>query len=392
MFDLNHADTMKKILMVCYLFPPLFGGAIVQSLRLGRALQLRGHEVSFLADNNSNADKDEKYQTFNLYRRATWIDDQFSTLKKIVWAFRVLAFSLGHRGFDIYHFHSVRGPELLLIPVLRLLGIKVVVKLTLADSDDPLTFKGRRLLGIPYAWCQKRVDMMVAISPSLVDRASRAGVASSKVSLVANGVDLIRYRPPDQAEKASLRAELGLNEADTVIVSIGAVEHRKGYDLLLRAFKSIQAEIPQAKLLIVGPGNDKTNEYFQGLLSCIELEKLAGVTFLGRREDVDQILKAADLFAFCSRQEGFGTALIEAMACGLSVAAMDIEGITQWILDGRPATRNCLSRRPEDFASDCVQLIRLRSGAVAQAQAESAARDFGIDAIALRYEEIYAAL
>jgi len=378
--------------MVCHIFPPLFGGATVQSLRLGRALQLNGHQVSFLADNDSRGDQDEKYETFDLYRRGTWIENQSSILKKFIWAFRVLSFSICHLDFKIFHIHSARGPELLLAPFFRLLGIKVLLKLTLAGSDDPLTFKGRRLLGIPYSWCQKRVDMMVAISPSLVDRAIRAGVAPSRVSLVPNGVDLTLYRPPTDLEKELLRAELKLSAADTVIVSIGTVEHRKGYDQLLRAFKLIQAEIPQARLLIVGPGNESSNEYFVELLSYIASEGMTGVAFLGRRDDVHRILKAGDLFAFCSRQEGFGTALVEAMACGLSVAAMDIEGITQWMLDGRPATRNCLSRQAEDFASDCLQLIRLRDAAVVQAQAESAAKDFGIDAIALRYEEIYAAL
>lgn len=391
-FRENDILVIKKILMVCHIFPPLFGGATVQSLRLGRALQLKGHQVSFLADNDNRGDVDEKYETFDLYRRGTWIEDQSSIAKKFVWAFRVLVFSFSHLDFKIFHIHSARGPELLLAPFFRLLGIKVLLKLTLAGSDDPLTFKNRKLLGISYSWCQKRVDMMVAISPSLVDRAIRAGVAPSKVRLVPNGVDLTLYQPADDLERQVLRAELKLSAADTVIVSIGTVEHRKGYDQLLCAFKLIQAEIPQARLLIVGPGNESSNEYFVELVSYIASEGITGVTFLGRRDDVHRILKAADLFAFCSRQEGFGTALVEAMACGLSVAAMDIEGITQWMLEGRPATRNCLSRRPEDFATDCLQLLRLRDAAVMQAQAESAASDFGIDAIALRYEEIYADL
>lgn len=383
---------MQKILMICHVFPPVFGGATIQSLRLGRALQLRGHKVGFLADNDDRGDGNEEYGGFDLYRRGTWNKNQNSIIKKIIWALRVLMFALSDKKFNIYHFHSVRGPELLLIPALQMLGKKVVIKLTLAESDDPLTFRNRRFLGVPYSWCQKRANMMVAISPSLVERATQAGVKSSKVMLIANGVDVSCYRTCNTHEKNILRSELNFDSNDKIVVSVGSVEYRKGYDLLLRSFKLLKIKIPEAKLIIVGPGNDLSNIYYKDLIKYINSEGLDGVTFLGRRDDIHRILRASDLFAFCSRQEGFGTALIEAMACGLAVAAMDIKGITGWILDGRPATRNCLSRLPEDFSDECQKLIYMHDEEVALEQSTSAAADFSIEAIVLRYEEMYSRL
>lgn len=379
------------ILMVCFTFPPEFGGAIVQALRLGAELQTRGCEVAFLADNGDGADADLRHESFDLYRRRTFTAAR-SNLRKLIWTLRIVLFALAHPKFRVFHFHSVQGPELLAMPVLKWLGRKTIVKLTLAESDDPATLTRRRLMGKLYRACLGSVHRYIAISPSLKRMACSVGVAPERVLLVANGVETARYYLPMPDEIARARAALDIPEGVPVMASIGAVEHRKGYDLLIAAFETIRRERPDAVLLIIGPGNEDANPFHVQLQQYMAERGIGGVRFLGRREDIHEILRAVDLFAFCSRQEGFGTAIVEAMCAGLAVAVMDIPEITGWIVGERPDAVNTPSRDPQEFARLCLRLLAQRTPASSAALAESAARDFGMAAIGNTYEALYAEL
>ncbi|OWQ49196.1 hypothetical protein CDL60_00110 [Roseateles noduli] len=379
------------ILMVCFTFPPEFGGAIVQALRLGAELQTRGCEVAFLADNGDGPDGDLRHESFDLYRRRTFTAAR-SNLRKLIWTLRIVLFALAHPKFRVFHFHSVQGPELLAMPVLKWLGRKTIVKLTLAESDDPATLTNRRLMGKLYRACLGSVHRYIAISPSLKRMACSVGVAPERVLLVANGVETDRYYLPMPDEVAKARRALDIPDGVPVLATIGAVEHRKGYDLLIAAFETIRRERPDAVLLIIGPGNEDKNPFHVQLQQFMKDRGIGGVRFLGRRDDIHDILRAVDLFAFCSRQEGFGTAIVEAMCAGLAVAVMDIPEITGWIVGERPDAVNTPSRDPEEFARLCLHLLSQRTPASSAALAESARQDFGMSAIGNTYEALYAEL
>ena len=385
----NANPKVSPILMVCFIFPPEFGGAIIQALRLGAELQGRGCDVAFLTDNGNGADADMRHESFDLYRRRTFSDSRASNLRKLIWTARIVLFALIHPRFRIFHFHSVQGPELLCMPVLKWLGRKTIVKLTLAESDDPATLTRRRLMGPIYRVCLSAVHRFVAISPSLRSMACSVGVPPERVRLIANGVETEQYHLPSADAVQQARRELDIAAGVPVLVSIGAIEHRKGYDLMLAAFGHIQRQLPNTVLLVIGPGNELGNDFHVGLVNFLADNAVEGVRFLGRRNDIHEILKAADLFVFCSRQEGFGTAIVEAMCTGLSVAVMDIPGITEWVIGDRPAATNCPSRDPEIFANECLQLLATRSDAAAGAIAAHAQTIFGMKTIANSYVAVY---
>src|SRR5262249_34678603 len=146
-------------------------------------------------------------------------------------------------------------------------------------------------------------------------------------------------------------------EQAVVLLSVGAVEHRKGYDLLIRAYERIAAEIPNTELLIIGPGNDPSNDYFRELHAYIAERGLPRGCFIGKRSDVPDYIKVADCFVFCARQEGFGTVMIEAMACGVPTVVMDIPGITADIITDSRIGVISPSRSPEDFAGAVTRLL-----------------------------------
>lgn len=381
-----------NILMVTYLFPPAFGGAIVQAMHLGVQLQKLGHAVSFLTDAGGAASSNDRHESFAVFRRATTRGGQRSLWRQLVWGLRILAFAWRHPEFRIFHFHSVRGPELLCMPVLRLMGRRTIYKITLADSDDPLALASRRRMGPMYRWCLQQVDRIVAISPVLRELSLKAGIDARRIVLVANGVNLRKFHFPPSAQRQALREKLGFAPGRKVILSIGAVESRKGYAHLLRAFEAIRSADADAMLVIAGPGNTAANAYYAELQDFIAAQGLRDVVFLGERKDVPDLMMAADLFAFCSSREGLPNVMLEAMCCGLGIVSLHIEGITDWLLEGRELAVDCLSEDPEVFAAACLRLLSVYEPEAGLAQSHKAATRFGIEVIARRYQDLYGEL
>jgi glycosyltransferase involved in cell wall biosynthesis len=133
----------------------------------------------------------------------------------------------------------------------------------------------------------------------------------------------------------------GLQADDEVIVNVGRQEFQKGQTHLLEAMASLVSRRPRIRLLIAGRDGNATAAL------RAEHERLGlgdRVRFLGYREDVPEILAAADLFVFPSLFEGAGGALIEAMGIGLPVVATDI-----------PSTR--------EVAGECALLVPPASAA-----------------------------
>jgi len=376
--------------MVSMLFAPEdFGGAPIQALYLAKALGRKGIHVEFLTDNGVRPSVQEIYEGVTVTRAKTFCAKPLSKLREVVFTIRILGFVVRRPDLQILHFHSIRGMESFLFPFFRVIGRKVLLKLTLAESDDPLTFRKRRLLGWAYFFCLTKVHRIVAISRRLKDLSREAGLPDKIVRLIFNGVNVDIFSPVSGRDKTEIRRRLEIEVSDVLLLSIGKIEHRKGYDLLLRAYERILDSIPNAALLILGPGNNESNEYYRNLQAFISERNLPRVRFLGKRTNVDDYLKASDCFVFCSRLEGFGTVLIEAMACGIPTVAMDIPGISADIItDDRigQISANCTA---EDFSSAVIALLgRVGRDEVLKAAADIRLR-FSIDRIANQYIEIY---
>ena len=123
-------------------------------------------------------------------------------------------------------------------------------------------------------------------------------------------------QPLTQEEKKGLRRELGLAEGKTVL-SVGQFIHRKGYDVLLRAWKEVDED---ANLVIIGGGGLR-----QSYLELIRELGLAHVTLLDfmDKERLIQMYRQADLFVLPTREDVWGLVINEAMANGLPVISTD---------------------------------------------------------------------
>lgn len=161
-------------------------------------------------------------------------------------------------------------------------------------------------------------DKIVAVSGAVKDDILKYDrVAGSKVEVIHNGIDLDRFTSsgPGAAKK-----EFGIPMEAPVIGTVGRLVREKGHKYLIEALSIVVKEIPETRLMLVGDGPLRA-----------DLESLArasgvheNVIFTGTRQDVPNLLASMDVFAFASLWEGFGNALLEAMAAGKPVVISDL--------------------------------------------------------------------
>jgi len=153
---------------------------------------------------------------------------------------------------------------------------------------------------------------------------ARAAGITRAAAVVPNGVDTDALTP---ADRDGARRELGLPDAPTV-VCVGRLAEQKGQDLLLRAWPTVLAAVPAARLELVGSG-PKEHEWRAGAAAADPSVHWAGGTDRPARW-----YAAADVVALPSRAEGLALVPLEAMACARSVVAFDVGGVRQSLGEG----------------------------------------------------------
>lgn len=177
-------------------------------------------------------------------------------------------------------------------------------------------------------------------------------ISAERVTIVERGRDSKRLGWPDPKRRKQARQIFGLGDRDHVLVNVGRQEYAKGQVYLLRALPELIRRDPSITLLIAGRRGSSTAE-----LEMVWRRHNIGnhVRFLDHRDDVPELLAAADLFVFPSLYEGLPGAMIEAMALGLPVVASDIPPNREVVEDGR----NALLVEPEQPALLAAAIERL---------------------------------
>lgn len=163
-----------------------------------------------------------------------------------------------------------------------------------------------------------------------------AGFPDSRIQMVPEGVPLPPPRPPiarRAARSALAEANLALRMPDWAPLAVytGRLEKSKQLKHLVAAWRPIVGRWPNANLWLAGQGPDRP-----ALARQIESLNLTGrVTLVGTFDEVDELLDAADLFVSPSPQAAPSASLLEAMAAGLPVVAVDTPGNRNLIDDGR---------------------------------------------------------
>ena len=177
-------------------------------------------------------------------------------------------------------------------------------------------------------------DAFVAMSRAIREEMRAAGVPAERIALLPHSVDTERFSPVGAGERAALRARLGL-PGGVLAVYTGRLLRGKGLETLLEAFATVAPEAPGLALALVGSGEGQALSVEDELRRRAAEGDLAGrVHFAGRRERVEDWLRAADLFVFPSVFEALGISLVEAAACGLPALASRTGGIVDVVEDG----------------------------------------------------------
>ena len=213
------------------------------------------------------------------------------------------------------------------------------------------TMVGREEPGLPLwrRWVQKwktkrnfaPFHKVVASTTVMARWFENSGVSRDRIEIIPNGVDVGRFRPVANAsEKSQLRETLRLPKERPVVIFAGSIVPRKGVELLIRTWPQVLAAVPEATLVLVG-GFDRptfmTQERMQELSRFQEsMRSLAAqpecrgsITFAGESDHLEDWLRAADVFAFPSEQEGMGNVVLEAMACGLPCVITQFHGMPE---------------------------------------------------------------
>jgi glycosyltransferase involved in cell wall biosynthesis len=175
-----------------------------------------------------------------------------------------------------------------------------------------------------------RLSGLVAVSEDiksyLVDS---VGVAPDRITVIRNGIAVEDYQQ-NSDDPAQIRSDLGCSERDFLICAIGNLYPVKGHCHLIRAMARLVPQHPELKLVIAGRGGEQAA--LEQLIA--ELQLTNHVSLLGFRNDVREILLAADLFVMPSLSEGLPLSLLEAMAAKKPVIVTDVGGMPQVIKNG----------------------------------------------------------
>jgi glycosyltransferase involved in cell wall biosynthesis len=213
----------------------------------------------------------------------------------------------------------------------------------------------------------------------------KCGVPAEKITVIPNGVDVAAI---DAARPVEL-ASLGIASDRRLWISVGRLDKQKGHGWLLPILKRVFAQLPQHDLLLVGDGPEREALQRQAR----DLGLASRIHFLGWRSDVSALLKASELFLLPSRWEGMPNALLEAMAAGLPVVAMLVEGVAE-ILGPLSDEQGVVPGLASGFEEKLLSLAASASSrsSLGRANQDRVLHEFSLASAVQAYEQIYITL
>ena len=182
-------------------------------------------------------------------------------------------------------------------------------------------------------WSLPKADRILTVCHAFAKEL--AAITRTPVEKILVQHNAIRPKPRAGAEAvAGLRARLGIQESDTVILSIGRLSKEKAQADLIAAFNLLQSS-PQAidyKLVIVGEGPDR-----EALQAAARAASTGQIVFAGAVNDVQPFYALADVFVLSSHSEGSPNVLLEAMAAGVPIVATRVGGVPEIVIDEESA-------------------------------------------------------
>lgn len=377
-----------RILMYTAYFEPEYSGAALQALTLAKELRRRGHHVEFVTNRWPGLAESAVVEGFQVQRleigrmRKHREFRLWFNLARYCWRRR--------RDFDVLHSHGAYFTNAFIGPLARMLGLKSVVKASLADDD--LQDLARPVVGTVHRFMLNRVDACIAISNDLIGEFLRGGIAQERIRHVPNGVDTHRFFPLAAGQSKAQREGLGIPSHQPMALYVGVLDQRKNILWLAEQWVARDAFGTGTLLLAVGPqGRSDVDGSLRARLLELAREHPGRFMVHDFHTDVAPYYQCADLLVLPSIKEGLPNVVLEAMACGLPCIAARASGSQELIANGQTgfvydpsdadglgeAVRRCLGQNQVSLGERAVH---------------AAKQAYSIDTVADSYQAIYAGL
>lgn len=298
----------------------------------------------------------------------------------------------GREKFDLIQAHWVipNAPVAILIGLLR--HIPTIISL---HGSDVYMAEKIKPVGWVAKWAFRRAAAVTASSPDLMERAQRLGAPKEpgRAAVIPYGVEPSTFKTPNQP-RDEIRRKLGFEPDQPVLLMVGRLVYKKGFEYALKAMPGVLEAFPDAKLVIAGVGD--LMQPLQKLAADLNIEK--NVRFEGAvpHNRVPDYLAACDLFLLPSivddqgNVDGLPNTLLEAMSAGKAVIASHVAGVPLAVTDGE----NGRLVPQRDPAALCLAIRELQADPALRERYGAAARrkvvgELNWTAIAARYSQVF---
>ncbi|MEB3101295.1 N-acetyl-alpha-D-glucosaminyl L-malate synthase BshA [Ferviditalea candida] len=365
-----------KIGITCY---PSLGGSGVIATELGKLLAEKGHEVHFITQ--SMPFRLGKFQR-NIFYHEVEVNDysvfRYPPYDLSLASKQAQVTKMQH--LDILHVHYAVPHAISAILAKQMVGDQLKVVTTLHGTDITVLAQDETLSDL-IRFGINQSDAVTSVSNDLTRETKQLLQIEKPIDLVYNFIDKRVYYPRDCS---SLRSDFALPE-EKILMHISNFRQVKRVVDVVDIFNKVNAAVP-SRLLFVGEGPELPK------VQCKvrELGLQDRVQFLGKQDEVAQLISLADVMLLPSEKESFGLVALEAMACGVPTVASDAGGIPELITHGETGYLAPIG----DTAAMAGYAIRLLSDPLIYRQFSDACivratQTFCSDLITEQYEDIY---
>ena len=367
-----------RIGIVCY---PTFGGSGVLATELGKALAQKGHQVHFItyqqpvrlgAFTPNIFYHEVQVPTYPLFDYPPYETALASTMVDVI----------KNNHLDLLHVHYAiphASAAYMAKQILKKEGTNIPVITTLHGTD--ITLVGRDKTYAPVVtFSINESDAITAVSENLRNETYKHFKITKDIEVIKNFVDVSRFnRKPIDAFKKMIAPN-----GERVVMHASNFRKLKRIPDVIRIFKELNDKIP-SRLMLVGDGPERPAA--EDL--CRDLNLFDAVRFVGKQEQMEDILAIADLFLLPSEYESFGLAALEAMAAGVPVVTTNAGGLKEINIPGETGYMGDVG----DVKAMGQQAIKiLRDDQVLKQFKERAAthaKKFDISNVIPQYENLY---
>lgn len=367
-----------RIGIVCY---PTFGGSGVLATELGKALADKGHSVHFITYQqpvrlnvfNTNISYHEvRVPTYPLFDYPPYEIALASTMVDVI----------KNHNLDLLHVHYAiphASAAYMAKQIVQKAGGKIPFITTLHGTDITLVGKDKTYEPV-VTFSINESDAITAVSNNLREETYKSFKITKEIEVIYNFVDIKRFsKKPIDAFKKVIAPN-----GEKVIVHASNFRKVKRVQDVIKVFAGLHKAIP-AKMLMIGDGPERS--------TMEELAKQLGVQddikFVGKQEQIEEILLVSDLFLLTSEYESFGLAALEAMAAKVPVISTNAGGLPEVNIFGETGfTANVgdvetMTQQAIELLSNNELFLKLKEGAYKQAVR------YDISNIVPLYEKLY---